>query len=457
MLNKPKFLLPNINTSEGVIQADTSMPFSFVVDGNEPITKAYFTIYGLSGNAIMFFTADRNTRQEMFDENGYFYPVNEKNENNVFECAFSNRNAADTTLLSNRKEPCYWTVTLTSASGATVTSAPAVFYANTNPLVTIKYAEGDTYVDLTDSTVIRSRSCTFKAEYSQAEGVPLKRYGWRLTDTKSGRVLIDTVSHNQIYGTAHNILCSCEGLIGGNEYSIELYIETQNGYSQIYKKVFDVKYDAKTLFTDFDIQAIDSSSCVMLDWKNLKTTEGVTQGDDVIRMANYPITSYKEEAGEDGEKISVSNGTNSISIKNDSSVIFEGNANTKLEIPEDSYISLSFQITKDEDMKLLEMTGVDAFSNTITRTLRYISEDKSLIHMINKSNGDSAFKIQNLNYYPKDEVWYIVTLHPLLKNNDGSCYTEMDVVESYAEEALYPSGDNYPSDDLQPFNGVWDK
>lgn len=504
MLNKPKFMSPSTNMyGNNVIDLnEETLPFSCIVDGNEAVVAWQIVVSKLSDNAKVFDTGKREL-------NPYFYPVNNRNQNvtfniNLKECFTkisdneeypyipfilntkstydanrtyykydesndkysiyeykSNTNwKSDYSKLYiidfvNHIEPYYWTITLWGSMGSLISSVAEVFYANTKPKITLKYSEdNETYYELKDGQVLDKRKYYFKADYSQDENILLKKYGWRITDSNNNKVIMNTIDSNQIYGLSDNISCQYNGFINNSDYNIELYLETQNGYFSIIKNnVFKIQYQVKTLITDFDIEAINSSSCIMLDWGNLKTTEGIVSGKDVTRITNYPIASYEDKSP---------NGSNSIKVKNGSSVLFEGNANAKLEIPEDSYTVLSFQITKDRNTTLLKMSGVDELSYNITRKLDYISETKTLIHTIEKNNGDFAIKKIELSNRPSDTVWYVVTLYPILKDDDGKCYTDIKVVESVGIEALYPDDDNYPgddnyprSDDLYPYNGKW--
>lgn len=461
MLNKPKFMSPSINMyGNSVIDLNSdALPFSCIVDGNEPIVKWQIIISRLKDNIEVL-----DTGEQTLDVS--FQPVDNRNRNNKFQKNLSDylteiymkKDSEGNLLFINSSDAYYWKIRFWGESGYMTASCEEVFYANSTPIIVVKYSDdGVNYSELTNAQSLDKRMYYFKADYSQAEGMALKKYGWRITDINNDNVILNTIDSNQIYGSSGNISCQHNGFVNDNEYKIELFIETQNGYFSVVKCIkFSVDYTVKALLTDFGIEAINSSSCIMLDWGDLKTTEGVTNGDDVTRLVNYPITKYKP-AGEPA-------GTNSVKIEDGSSIVFEGNTNTKLEIPEDSYVVLSFQITKDEDTTLLEMSGIDEYSYSVIKTLKYISETKTLIHSIEKDNGDYAVKSIELTNRPRDAAWYVVTLSPLLKNADGECFTDISVVESVADSslnpddvALYPSDDLYPDDNLYPFNGKWDK
>lgn len=477
MLNKPKFMSPSINMyGNSVIDLNsTVLPFSCIIDGNEPIVKWQIIVSRLSDNAEVFDTGEQELEVP-------FLPVDNRNRNVVFTKDLKNYFnssaklyyvAAESTYDSNkayyfldgskykynelnwstdytslyytnfinRAEAYYWKIILWGSFGGKTISCEEIFYANSIPEITLNYSkDNNEYEELEDGTTLDRRMYYFKAEYRQAEDIPLKKYGWRITDVDNDKVILNTIDENQIYGLSSNISCQYNGFVNNTNCLIELFVETQNGYFSIVKNsTFKINYSVKTLITDFNIQTINSSSCIMLDWEDLKTTEGIVEGDDVCRVESYPIV----------------NKSNSIRVENGSSVVFEGNANAALKIPEDVYTVLSFQITKDENMTLLEMTGVDELSYTIKKKLAYISDSKTLVHSVEKTNGDSAIKRFELSNRPGDAIWYVVTLHPLTKDVDGNCSVDISVVESVAQGTLYPEDNLYPDDKLYPYNGSW--
>ena len=480
MLNKPKFMSPSINMyGNSVIDLNsTVLPFSCVIDGNEPIVKWQIVVSRLSDNAEVFDTGEQTLETP-------FLPIDNRNRNVVFTidlkkhfnssaklCYIAAESTHDSnkvyylldgdeytkyeynestwgtgytslfyTNFINSSDAYYWKIVLWGGLNGKTVSYEEVFYANSIPEITFNYSkDNDIYEELIDKMSLDRRMYYFKATYKQAEDIPLKKYGWRITDVDNDKVILNSIDENQIYGLSSDISCQYNGFVNNTNCLIELFIETQNGYFSIVKRsTFKINYDVKTLITDFNIQTMNSSSCIMLDWEDLKTTEGVVDGDDVSRVKNYPIA----------------NKTNSIRVGNGSSVIFEGNANAALKIPEDVYAVLSFQITKDENMTLLEMTGVDELSYTIKKKLAYISDSKTLVHSVEKTNGDSAIKRFELSNRPGDAIWYVVTLHPLTKDEDGNCSVDISVVESVAQGTLYPEDNLYPDDGLYPYSGSW--
>lgn len=479
MLNKPKFMSPSINMyGNTVIDLNSAtLPFSCIVDGNEAITDFRIVISKLKDNTVVFDTDVQKLKPP-------FFPINNRNQNVVFSIDLKEYfNTAKTNSgFVNSAEAYYWSINFkNSISGTETYSASEVFYANSIPDTTIYYSYTGDFTDLSEIFIeaeenyspekvyfsiedgeyikykytdedtwkedwttlyyikysgLQKRKIYFKSTYNQAEGVFLKRYGWRLTDTTNGCVIMDTISQNQIYGISDDISCLCNGLVNGTSYSLDLYIETQNGYFDVLQSInFDVDYTVKSIDADFEVTALNNTSGIMLDWGNLRTTEGVVIGDTVDYVENLPIMN--------SASIEIPYGTN---------VVFSGNANGKeLSIEESSYVVLSFQFDKDEDSVIFEMSGTDEMSNIITRSLTYTVSDRILKYTIMK--GDTiAYHTQQLSESVGDLCWYVITLYPLI--NDMAYYK---LIESEADGGLFPSEDLYPEESLHPYFGEWDE
>lgn len=455
MLNKPKFMSPSVNMQGNTVVDLNSetIPFSCIVDGNESIVAWQIIISKLEDNSVVF-----DSGKQILDTP--FYPINNRNQNVVFSVNLKDYFASALYYVNfvNSSTPYYWSITLWGKSGSTVFGAEEVFYANSIPQTTIYYSYDNNFLDdsgnlnsslvLGDNTSLSKRKVFLKASFYQREGISLKRYGWRLTDTSNGVVIIDTITQNQIYGVEDYISCECNGLVNKTNYRVELYVETQNGQFGILNNVkFNVDYVVKNIEADFEIEALNNTSGIMLNWGNLRTTEGVVVGGDVSYTVNHPIISYDSQGNP--------NGSVSIEIPNDSSVVFSGTANGKdLDIDEDSYVVLSFQFDKNKNITLFEMSGVDDISNAIIRRLSYTYSDNTLIYTVEK--GDIvAHDSVVLSDISGERCWYVVTLYPLF--SDNGYYTDLKVVESVAQNSLFPSDSLYPSEELYPYLGEWDK
>ena len=435
MLSKPKFLSPSINMQGNtVIDVNSeTVPFSCIVDGNEAVTAWQIQIYKLEDNTNVLYDTGKKTISP-------FYPVNNRNQNVVF---IQELDDLQETVV-NREEPYYWTISLWGEQDSieqdpTTCSAEEVFYANSTPEAQMFYSYDSINLhELEGVDTLDRRKVYFKADYIQGESIPLKRYGWRLTDTTNNDVIFDTITHNQIYGI--DISCECDGLINKTNYLIELYIETQNGYSAIAEKSFNIDYIVRDAEADIKVSALNNVSGIMLDLGEIKTTEGVISGNEsaVKYVDNFPVPN-----------------TSSIKIPNDTEVIFQGNANSgDLEIDEESYVVLSFQFDKSQDVTLFSMSGRDENSNEITRELSYTSSDGKLKYIITKGTTSVDPVEATLSNRASEECWYIVKLSPMSSPYDTPT-TSMSVVEYHTEGGRYPSDELYPQNNLYPSFGEW--
>jgi hypothetical protein len=252
-----------------------------------------------------------------------------------------------------------------------------------------------------------------------------------------------------VYGVDDDISCECNGLLNDTNYLLELYVETQNGYFGILNSIsFNVAYPVTDIEADFDIVALDRTSGIMLNWGNLKTTEGIVEGADVAYVQNLPISNTDRGGFHENSK--------SIVIPHNSRVVFSETTNGKaLDIDENSYVVLSFQVDKDVDVVILEMYGVDDTFNTISRKLHYDHATNDIVYTAQKGNivVSSSVKLSNVS---GETGWYVATLSPFLFDN-GNYYATLNLSENIADEALFPEEVLYPDEECFPEIGTWNK
>ena len=422
------------------LNSDT-LPFSCIVDGNEAVTDFQIVISRLKDSVIIFDTGMQKLATP-------FFPINNRNQNVVFSIDLKDypNIASSGNDFVNSADPYYWEIVLKNSSSGTEThSAAEVFYANSTPKTTIYYSYDNDFTDLpenVDFSKLQQRKVYFKSTYSQTEGIPLKRYGWRLTDITNNVVVMDTITQNQIYGISDDISCVCNGLINQTNYQLELYIETQNGHFGILQTIkFNVDYSVKSVDAYFEVEALNNTSGILLSWDKLVTTEGTVNGSAVSYTDCFPL--YH---------------SSSVKIPENTSITFSKTSNDKeLNIDEESYIVLSFGLDKAQNTTLFEISGVDDYLNTITRKLEYTASDRMLRYVITSGNITTTCEKQ-LSEITGDSCWYVVTLYPLLNG-----IADYKLVESIPEGGLFPDEDLFPTEDndieepLYPDFGEWNK
>lgn len=449
VLNKPKFMKPSTNKEECTIDINADeIPFSCIVDGNESINAWQIVIYDIVDNTIVF-DSDKITLKSSF------YPVDEKNRNVVFEVNLKEHLSGNTNF-TNRSEAYYWTITLWGTSGYTTTSYQEVFYANKTPEISFlyKYKNDVNYTALNSGDILTSRECTFKATYKQDDGVQLKRYGWKIIDTDSRQVFIDTISNNQIYGSADNITCNYDGFLNDGNYSVELFVETQNNSKITSSPLsFSVSYESTFLSNDFKVETLKNEPAIMLDWNKSVVISGVLK-DDNNNIVSVDNTSFKTNYPVDNQC--------SIEIPENFKVIYD---NSTLDINKESYIVLSTQLLSGTDTTVFFAEGYNDNGKTVKRRLVYNNSNKEYGEFKYDVEGydierreiiakQATHKVDNK---PSQYVWYIIFMSPLTKNENGNYDVQLNIVESKVVDCIYPSEDLYPNTDFYPTFGNWDK
>ena len=415
---------PSTNKEECTIDVDAEkIPFSCIVDGNEAIKAWQIVIYDINDDKKVYDTGQINLTSS-------FYPVDEKNRNVVFMKDLKAYPSIIANSFVNRAEAYYWTITLWGSSGYSTTSYQEVFYANKEPDIRLNLNEGDT---------LTSRNYTFKATYEQKDEVQLKRYGWKITDTDSGQILVDTITKNQIYGSADNIICNYDGFLSGSNYSVELYIETQNNTKVTSFCRFSVFYATTFLSNDFNVETLKNEPAIMLDWSKILVIAGILKDandkvvtvDETTFKTNYPVGNQS-----------------SIEIPENFKVVYSDEESLNFDIDENSYITFSTQLLFDNKATLFVAEGRNDAGDTISRKLlynigffNYIIEQNGLIV------GSKAYKVKNK---PSEYVWYNIFMPPLTKME------EFDVYEGKIINCIYPSEYLYPNKDFYPVWGNWD-
>lgn len=455
MLNKPKFMKPSTNKEECTIDLNAEeIPFSCIVDGNESITKWQIKIYDITNDEEVFKTEEVTLEPS-------FYPVDEKNRNVEFLVNLYKHIPKGNTTLVNRPEAYYWTITLWGKSGYSTTSYQEVFYANATPEIGFSYiyqtGEGGTLNS--EGNVLTSKSCTFKATCEEIDGVQLKRYGWRIKDTDSKQVLVDTITKNQIYGSSDNIICKYDGFLNGGNYSVELFIETQNNAKITTDPIhFSVSYSSTFLSNDFKVETLKNEPAIMLDWTEAVVISGILN-DAENNVVSISDTTFKKEYPVKSHC--------SIEIPDKFKVVYDYGASTGLDIDKDSYISLSTQLLsrKNEVDILFFAEGYDDIEHELKRQLSYSNSEGVFRYDVVGKDGVSKYATHNAINKPSEYVWYNIFMSPMIETGDGDYIVRLNIFESRVINCIYPSISLYPmaktawtevgSEDFYPILGNW--
>ena len=145
--------------------------------------------------------------------------------------------------------------------------------------------------------LIEYQNYNFTATYTQAEGIPIKKFKFVLYDDLD----IMVYESDWMYNT--DIEYFITGMINGNSYQIECHVENQYGQVVISDKVaFTVSYEMPDDIPELIITRLDSIGAIKLEWTNIKQVLPVVTG-------NYSYVSSKFLKGlqlDDGSVITYS-------------------------------------------------------------------------------------------------------------------------------------------------------
>ena len=136
------------------------------------------------------------------------------------------------------------------------TSPEYVLYTRTKPTVEITNAP----------VTLTTRSYTFNATYSQAEGEPMIRHFWRV-----GTPIGDGSTYNLVYATDNiysaNLSFTYDGFKSGVEYIVELYIMSEYEDLEICASVrFNVEYNTIE-YLEQPVAAVDcDKNAIKIEW-----------------------------------------------------------------------------------------------------------------------------------------------------------------------------------------------
>ena len=442
VLNKPKFMKPSTNKEECTIDvAADEIPFSCIVDGNESINAWQIVIYDIVTNDIVFDSGKITLKSS-------FYPIDEKNRNVVFSVDIKEYLGSNTTFV-NRAEAYYWTITLWGNSGHSTTSYQEVFYANKTP--DVKFLYNGNYIDLgaEKTTVLNSKDCTFKAELDFGDNeneyrAQLKRYGWRIADSSNGQVLVDTISKNQIYGSVDNMVCNYDGFLNGGNYSVELYVETQNNTKITSSFEFSVSYATTFLSNDFNVETLKNEPAIMLDWSKSIVIAGILEdaNGDVVAIGD---TKFKTNYPVDNQC--------SIEVADKHKVVYSDDESLNFDIDENSYIAFSTQLLSGDKATLFVAEGHNNAGDKIERELSY--EKGNFTYIVRQNGILVASDNHKVTNKPSEYVWYNIFMSPLIEIDGGGYTVDLKVYEGKVVNCIYPSENLYPSSEFYPIFGNW--
>ena len=134
------------------------------------------------------------------------------------------------------------------------------------------------------TTPVATVTKTFTATYAQAQGDSIKTVKWTLVNNTTGNTVDDT-------GTIDTQILSYDfdGFLTGNNYTLSLTIETENGVIVTDSKTFNVTYAENTGVGSIDLKCTDDNG-VLLSWTPPVNIPGVCNPSGAYSITNKVLT-----------------------------------------------------------------------------------------------------------------------------------------------------------------------
>lgn len=212
MLYQPTNIYPSMTGAlgNGVIDANNSLPVSWQVNGNSPMTAYQITIYLNDTVSTQLFSTGKLT------DRCPFYGVNYAGVPQFFSCTITAEQLSTAQIVNGNDYKIviqqWW-----SDTDSVTQSSASVFQARTTPSIQIGAIP----------TPLVTRSFTFSASYYQKENESLNWARWEISSLENGNytVIKDT---GKIYGVSE-LLLPYDGFLTGRDYAVRLSIQTESG------------------------------------------------------------------------------------------------------------------------------------------------------------------------------------------------------------------------------------
>lgn len=441
-LYKPKFLTPG--GENRTIDLQDSNPngieFSCVVDGNAAIKKYKIDIWLMTDENTHF------TKTVILSSSTTppypFFPVNEKNEYNLFKFYLSKTELSNANIV-NSSNPYKWQISMWEDGNENnltpdTVSCEEVFYGNKAPTISLKYKSEDSYISF-DDTPLKSKIISFKCIYSQEQNVPLRRFGWYIKNITTDTELFNTVDDGKmIYGSASNITLTYDGFLNNEDYLIKCKIVTQNGFELETSQQFSINFQTYDITSDFTIEPLSTEAGNLLSWGNVRAITGTAYNSlnqsippELLDFeSNYPVDEKTSVFLSDGNKI-----------------VFEEGTDDKLDLSEDITLVYSGQFENNDDRTILELSGSNSNGNSISRRLEI--KDKKFVYTV--ANGADISVKASDGFIFNSNNWFIIVMYPLIEGAANLRITNRKTVGS-----LFPSTSLFSSSATFAKFGIWE-
>ena len=272
------------------------------------------------------------------------------------------------------------------------------------------------------SSPIANKDYTFSANFSQAEGVTVEKFGWILINTTTNETIVDTITNNNIYSSQLEL--PYDGLFSGNDYKIMIKCWLTNGVEmETDYTTFSVQYTV----SPFNGDVITNQTCdsgVLIEWQNINYIIGDTTNENFsYQLVNYQyLNSY------------------CIEIQDGNSVFFDNVNTNPLSMPSESSHTISFfPINTNDQVTVYTASGKNSEQQDFYISITYSSDSINLI--INNNGQQTEMELYSIGQY---DFWFVVTVS---QNSVTVSSYSSTLSALYPSESLYPSNTLYPKDE----------
>lgn len=417
---RPSGLIPSTLTSDYTIDATVANDFRCRINGTSPTTKYQLKIMKNDAASTAVYDSGVVTLDSPL------YPVNYDGTQNELVVSVP----ASSTMENGNEYK--WTMTSYWSDDDKYESYENVFKAYAAATISIT-----NFVD-----VMTTRSYTFTASVTQAQGIGVERFGWIIRNKDTGEETVNTIDENNIYSS--DIRVSYDGFLSGTTEEIKVKCWLNDGTSvETEFQQFTVNYQLVT-FENLVNTEVRSDSGVDVRWNKLNYIDGSATGD------NYEYVQDGREGYENkyihiktGETIKFDT-VNTAQMAFPSSVshvigFWVDGANRsiyKATGKDSSGAPYYIELKSTADEIILSINGVDTplFLKTIVQKWLTVVIEPHRVYGIEWSEDAPVYPRNGL--YPNDELYPRYVISPFAK-----IYTDVDIDDGGVWNSIATSGD----------------
>ena len=254
---RPSGLIPSTLTSDYTIDATVANDFRCRINGTSPTTKYQLKIMKNDAASTAVYDSGVVTLAAPL------YPVNYDGTPNELIVSVPSNSG-----MENGNE-YKWTITSYWSDNDKYESYENVFKA---------YAAASVTISNLPETV-ESRSYTFVATVTQAQGVAVQRFGWIIRNKDTLEETVNTIDENNIYSS--DVRLTYDGFLSGTTEEIRVKCWMNDGTEvETQFQSFDVSYQL-VAFENLVVVEPQEDSGVLVKWNKLTYINGTSTGSNV--------------------------------------------------------------------------------------------------------------------------------------------------------------------------------